>query len=110
MDDHIKVVERSARNMKEVIRIMVSDTPFRRVPKSFAKRSVEAATRNLNSFFDEGRMYGRFSSPINRNRSPRIDARKCPVSFGARAKTFEDNGWIRDSNMPIDSPSLALGP
>ena len=100
----------STRKMKEVVRLMVNDTFFSRVPKLFVKISVEVATLNLNSFPTEGRASERFSPLSIEAGAPSIYASKCPAYFWARIETFEDNGWSYNSNRPRDGPALALGP
>ena len=53
-DDHVEVVERAIRTIKENIRSLMHETPYRRIPRLMVKRLVEVATRNLNSFPADG--------------------------------------------------------
>ena len=46
--EHVNVVERSMRAMKEGVRYVAQSLPFRRIPKLMLRRIVAAVTRNLN--------------------------------------------------------------
>ena len=94
--------------MKEVIRLMMNDTPFRIVSKSLFKRLVEVATRNINRFPVEGRSSEILSPTSIATRAPIIDVRKCPADFGPCTEMIEDNGWSHNSNRPKARPVLAL--
>ena len=73
-DDHVDVVERSMRSVKEHIRTLVQGLPFRRITKFMAKRLVAVAIRNLNSFPSDNGTSSECSPLSIMTNAPSLDA------------------------------------
>ena len=93
-DDHLEVIQRAIRTIKENIRRLMRGMPCRRISRLMTKRMVEVATRNLNSFPVEDIISVEHSPLSTTTGDPLPDARTCSVYFGFYTEAFEDSKWF----------------
>jgi len=108
--DHVNVVERSIRTVKEGIRCIVAMLPFIRLPKSVVCRLIKVAIRNLNQFPAENGILNKYSPLTVITGRPSVDYNNILLDFGTYAEVYEDNGWITSSNRFRSIPAICLGP
>ena len=109
-DDHVNVIERAIRTVKENIRSIEHGTPYRRMTRLMTKRMVEVVTRNLNMFPAEQGVSKDHSLLTIVTGSPFPDTRAYPMDFRAHVELFEDNRMFQNSNRTRSTPAIALGP
>ena len=108
-DDYIDIVERSIRTVKETIRCLVQELPFKRLTKFITKRLTLVAIRNLNSFSAENSILKEYSLLSILTGAPPLDIRAYLIDFDACAEVFKDNRLQYNSNKSRSTPAIALG-
>ena len=108
-DDHANPVERSTRTVKEVIRFIVEDVPFKRLPKIMTRGLVALSTRNLNQFPSKNGMSSSVSPLTIVTGKPKPGAMKFNLDYVSYVEVFEDDGFMQNSNMMRGALAACIG-